>query len=128
MSGIESLSANDELLMVALLRGESVRSAAEVANVSPATAHRRLREAPFAQELHRRRSEIVETSFARLLAASSKAADRLSELVQSSDPNLALKAAKTLLELSLRMRTEIEFDRRLAALEERTASKEHQHA
>lgn len=128
MTGNESLSASDELLMLAILRGESVVDAAEGANVSTATAHRRLREPAFAGELHRRRSELVESSFAKLLTASGKAADRLAVLVESSDSNVALKAAKSLLELAMKMRAECEFDRRLAALEERTVSKERQHA
>ncbi len=110
----------DDLLLLALAKGSTVRSAAEQAGVSEATAFRRLRDSGFVTELNRVRSELWNAALGKLTDASSRAVERLAVLIDKAESEaVQLSACKAVLELGGKLRDAIEFEHRLNLLETR---------
>ena len=108
----------DDVLLLALAKGATVRSAAEQAGISEATAFRRLRDAAFVAELNRVRGELWNAALGKLTQASSKAVDRLTMLIDDGESDsVRLAASVKLLELGTRLRDSVEFATRLERLE-----------
>ena len=108
----------DDALLLALAKGSTVRSAAEQAGISEATAFRRLRDAAFVAELNRVRGELWNAALGKLTQASSKAVDRLTMLIDDGESDsVRLAASVKLLELGTRLRDSVEFATRLERLE-----------
>ncbi len=117
MTGIERLPG-DDVLLLALAKGSTVRSAAEQAGISEATAFRRLRDASFVAELNRVRGELWNAALGKLTEASSRAVDRLAMLVDEGESDaVRLSASVKLLELGTKLRDSVEFAQRLERLE-----------
>jgi hypothetical protein len=108
----------DEALIVALACGATVENAARQVGVSLRTAHRRLAEPPFRQRLQEARSEMVQRAANMLTAASMEAVKTLLALQQTSVPAaVRLGAARTVLEMGVKLRETVELTERIAALE-----------
>lgn len=119
MTGFERLPGDDVLLM-ALAKGSTVRSAAEQASISEATAFRRLRNSEFVGELNRVRGELWNAALGKLTEASSRAVERLAKLIDEAESEaVRLSACKAVLELGGKLRDAVEFDQRLNLLETR---------
>ena len=117
MTGFERLPG-DDVLLLALAKGSTVRSAAEQAGISEATAFRRLRDADFVGELNRVRGELWNAALGKLTEASSRAVDRLAALIDEGDTDaVRLSASVKLLELGTKLRDSVEFAQRLERLE-----------
>src|SRR5437870_8305184 len=109
----------DDVLVVALACGSTLENAARKANVSARTAHRRLADPAFKKRLADVRADMVQRTSGMLTAASLEAVKTLVELQASLQaPAIRLGAARTILELGVRLRETIELSERLQALEE----------
>jgi len=111
-------------LVVALARGDTVSVAATAAGVSEATAYRRLREPEFRTQLNEARSAMVERAVARLADAATAAADTLRVLLSSDSDFAKLAAARSILELGVKLREHQDLGERVAALESRLEPRE----
>lgn len=111
------MTRNDRLLLQ-LAQGLSVRDAAKQAGVSEPTVFRRLKEPDFISELTRLRGQLWDDALRKLTASACKAVERLAQLMNDADSeNVKLKAAQLILEQGSKLRETVEFEQRLAALE-----------
>ena len=94
MTDIERLSSDDTLLL-ALAKGSTVRSAAEQAGLSEATAFRRLRDAKFVGELNRLRQEAYRAATDELRSLSGECVEAIRNELHHGD-NRAAVAIKVL--------------------------------
>jgi hypothetical protein len=112
----------DELFMMALACGATMEAAAEKAGVSRATAYRRLQDPEFRSRLQEIRSDMVNRAAGTLTAAATEAIKTLLSLQQTTVPHATrLGAARSILEIGIKMREVADLDERLKALEERMA-------
>jgi hypothetical protein len=110
----------DDALLLALACGATVENAARQAGVSPRTAHRRMADESFRQRLQGLRADMVQRTSGALTAAATEAVRTLVELLRPAAPAaVRLGAARSVLEIGLKVRETAELEHRLAALEER---------
>ena len=109
----------DSQLLVALSTGKTVSEAAAESGVSESTVYRRLGEADFQNELNRIKDAILASTVARLSDCCSQAVTTLRELLDCGSPNTRLGAARSILEMSVSLRTNVDFAERITRLEER---------
>jgi hypothetical protein len=108
----------DDALILALACGAQVEAAAAKAGVSAATAFRRLKDPAFMARLDAARRDMVERATSMLTAAAMEAVKTLLDLQGIKQPPATrLGAAKSVLEIGNRLRTENDLAARLAALE-----------
>ena len=110
----------DAILLSALVCGATLEAAAQKAGISRSTAQRRLRDSAFQQELLRLRSDLVERAAGMLTAASLESVKTLLELQKPAVPHATrLGAARSILEIGVRLRESAELERRLFEVEQR---------
>jgi len=109
-------------LLAALAGGSTVQEAARAAGVSEATAYRRLREPAFCQALAAARADLIKRATGKLAAACAAAAATLARLLQADSESVQLGAARSIMELAVRMRETEELEARVAALEAQHAA------
>lgn len=108
----------DDALILALACGAQVEAAAAKAGVSSATAFRRLKDPEFKARLDAARADMVTRATAMLTAAAMEAVKTLLDLQGTKQPPATrLGAAKSVLEIGNRLRTEVDLAARLGALE-----------
>jgi HEAT repeat protein len=110
-------STADEALAAALAAGKAVKDAATAAGVAERTAFRRLTDPKFKSRVSAIRGEMVANAAGRLADGMSEAAEVLRALLSDPDPHVRHKAAAKLIELSVRVRDQVELEDRLARLE-----------
>jgi hypothetical protein len=109
----------DHQLLVALACGATVESAARQAGVSESTAHRRLADAGFRGELQAVRADMVKRTAGALTASAMEAVRTLLELLKASaPPAVRLGAARSVLEIAVKLRAVSDLEERVAALEQ----------
>jgi hypothetical protein len=108
----------DEALLRGLACGATVDSAARAAGISARTAHRRLKQEGFLKRLRDMRAEMVQRTAGMLTGSGLEAGKTLVSLL---DPTVRHGAARTILELGLKLRENAELEERIAALEARAA-------
>ena len=104
-------------LALALASGLTVMAAAEHAHVSESTAHRYLRKPAFRRLVARLRGQMLEAALGRMAENMTRAADKVACLLDSGNEAVALRAARTLLTLSLRLRDSVELADRIHEIE-----------
>ena len=115
----------DPALIAALAGGATVQDAARQAGVSERTAHRRLDDAAFQQEVFAARAALITGAVCKLAAASTEAADTLRALLAAdTPPAVRLGACRAILELGTKRRESEEHEARIRALEEHLAAAE----
>ena len=103
---------------MALACGATVEVAAQRANVSTATVYRRLQDNSFYQQLQEMKADMVHRTSATLTAAAGEAVKTLLALQKDNvPPATRLGAARSILELGMKLREVSEIEERLAALE-----------
>jgi hypothetical protein len=108
----------DEALLTALACGATVDSAAYSAGMSARTVHRRLQEPAFLERLQQVRTDMIGRTAAMLTAAGLESVKTLLNLQQATSPaGVRLGAARSILELGVKLREASELAQRLAALE-----------
>ena len=108
----------DETLIASLATGASIKEAAAQAGVGERTAHRRLNDPSFRQQLVETKGRMLETVSAKLSSSAGAACEELERLLKKAkSESVRLAAARVILEQVLRMRDLVEIDQRLTALE-----------
>ena len=110
---------NDEQLIAALVSAGTVRKAASAAGCSESTIRNRLKDAEFRAMYEERKSELLQTAAASMLAKLEDATSAISDLMsdEGCPANVRLAAADSLLRHCLRYLSAADIERRLAALE-----------
>ncbi len=113
----------DEVLLATLACGATLEVAAQKAGASRTTAHRRMQDPEFRKRLQEVRSDMVKRAAGTLTAASTEAIKTLLSLQQPSTPYATrLGAARSILEIGIKMREVADMDERLTALEQQMAA------
>ena len=108
----------DDAIILALACGATIEAAAAKAGVHRMTVQRRLAEPAFQAKLQQARAEMVQRATAMLTAAAMEAVKTLLDLQGKTCPaTTRLGAAKAVLEIGSRLRTENEVMSRLEAAE-----------
>ena len=108
---------NQELAAAALAGGRSVADAAKAANCSERTISNWLQSPTFRSRVAEHRGEMVGRALGCLSDAMTAAAGVLIELLTHGDANVRHKAARSVLELALKVREQTDLEERLVALE-----------
>src|SRR5262245_21736376 len=113
--------------IAALLSETTTKAAAEAAKVSEVTIHRWLNDPIFSAALKESRERVFESTLAALQGASSKAVETLLDVMkdEKAQPSARVSAAKTVLELAIKGRDQLELGERLAYLEKLWEIKDH---
>lgn len=117
-------SACDEVLALGLARGLTLAEAATAAGVSERTASRRIAEPEFIARVGQMRSRLIETALGQLADGMAEAAQTLRALLKASNEAIRLGAAKSLLELTIKIQAATEYESRLQSVESRLAKQE----
>src|SRR4051812_25728576 len=104
----------DEKLAVALASGALVADAAKAAGVSESTVYNRLDDPAFRALLAETRQAIWTRACDRLADNAVLAAVKLGELLNAENEKVALAAARSILELGVRLRDQLDMAVRLA--------------
>jgi hypothetical protein len=110
-------------LALALASGMSVPAAAEQAQVCERTVRRRLANPAFRRLVARLRNQMLEAALGRMAENMTRAADKVARLLDSADEAVALRAARTLMSLGLRLRDSVELADRIHEIERELARK-----
>jgi hypothetical protein len=109
---------NADALALALAAGDSIADAAANAGVGERTVYRRLADPAFRQRIQTFRGEMVAQALGRMANGMTEAADVLRQLLASqTPPAVRLGAARSILELGVKLRESVELEQRVAALE-----------
>jgi hypothetical protein len=111
-----------DALALALASGETLRDAARLASVGERTATRRWADPEFRSRVSELRVEMVARSLGRLVEGMAEGAETLRALLKAESESVRLGAARSLLELTLRVRDHTELEERLRNLESRRAA------
>jgi hypothetical protein len=109
----------DQLLLMALVCGATVEAAARAADISQATAHRRLKDPEFCNQIQQTKADMVQRTASMLTASGMESVKTLMELQKPlTPPAVRLGAARSVIELGVKMREVADLEKRLLALEE----------
>jgi hypothetical protein len=123
---VRGRKSGDQVLAVALASGLTVEAAARQANVAPRTVYRRLGDPDFLREVDTLRADMVGQALGRLTESMTAAADTLRALLAARGESVRLGAARSILELPLRLREAAELAQRVRDLEGRLNAGEEQ--
>jgi hypothetical protein len=107
----------DEALALALAGGQTLRDAAAAVGIAERTAHRRWADADFRRRVTELRGDMVSRSLGKMADGMTEAAGVLRQLLAAQSESVRLGAARSLLELGVKLRESVELEERLAALE-----------
>src|SRR5689334_22084195 len=109
----------DNKLLMALACGATIESAARQAGVSESTVQRRLDDPTFRQQLQTLRADMIQRTAGALTAASTESVRTLLELQKpSAPPAVRLGAARSILEIGIKLREAADLEARLSAMEQ----------
>ena len=111
-------SRGDARLVTELAAGATVADAARAAGVSERTVYRRLGDADFKRQIGEARAEILARAVARLTSASVRAVEALEGLLDSDMDFARLGAARSILEIGMKLREQLDLAERVEALEQ----------
>ena len=107
----------DSALVAALACGATARDAARTTGVAERTIYRRLDDPTFTAQIDAARTEMIARAVGRLAETSTEAADTLRALLTASAETVRLGAARSILELAIKLREHDELVSRIEALE-----------
>jgi AcrR family transcriptional regulator len=107
-----------DCIALALASGATVAQAAEKAGCSPRTVYRRLGDLSFCKAVTNLRSEMITQAAGQLAARMGEAVETLQNLLKAESENVRLGAARSILEMAVRFREQLEIEERLRRLEE----------
>lgn len=114
---------SDDLLVLALARGETLTTAAQLAGVSARTVNRRLTLSDFRAEVQRARAQLVDAAAGKITNGLDAAAECLRKLLTSDSDAIKLSAARALFDIGIRLKEVVELESRLLDVEERLNGK-----
>jgi len=100
----------DEALALALASEQTLRDAAQQAGIGERTATRRLADPAFRRRVSELRGDMVQRSLERMADGMTEAADVLRQLLAAQSESVHLGAARSLLELSAKLRESVELE------------------
>jgi transposase len=108
----------DSHLLTALACGSTVEAAARQSGLSESTIYRRLKNAAFCRRLKNLRTDMVQRASAMLTAAAMESVKTLLELQKPTNTGpVRLGAARSVLEMGVKLREVADLEQRIAALE-----------
>jgi hypothetical protein len=111
--------SHKELAAVRLATGGTVVEAATAAGVDPRTIYAwKSGDPEFRARIDELRGAVISSVLGKMVNAMTIAADVLVKLLGNKSPGMRWKAAKSILELGLRVREQADIEERLAAIEE----------
>lgn len=109
----------DHQLLMALACGATVEAAARQTGLSESTIYRRLDEPAFERQLQELRADMVKRGAGMLTAATMESIKTLLELQKSPNSgSVRLGAARSVIELGVKLREVADLEQRILALEE----------
>jgi hypothetical protein len=120
--GIVEPKAKDDALALALAQGMTRLEAAKHARMGERTVYTKLQDAAFRTLVSEHRDRIVGQTVGKLTTAGAKATATLVDLLDDDSSAIKLQAARTLLELTVRLGSYSELVDRLTALEARVGA------
>ena len=111
-------SGADETLVTLLAGGATRQQAAQSARVGERTVYRRLEDPAFRARIEEARADMLARTSALLTAAGAAAAGTLVRLLRAESDAVKLAAAVRIIELGGKLRTDLELEARIAALED----------
>jgi len=109
----------DHKLLMAFACGATVESAARQAGVSESTAQRRRDDPAFDQQLQAMRADMIKRTAGALTAASTESVRTLLDLQKpSAPPAVRLGAARSVLEIGIKLREAADLEERMTVLEQ----------
>ncbi|MBI4320362.1 MAG: hypothetical protein HY675_17875 [Chloroflexi bacterium] len=105
-------------LIACLAAGKRVQEAAEDAGIGERTAYRWLADPAFKRAVDAEKAAMIARATAMLADASTEAVATLRRLLQAQSETAQLGAARSMLELGVRLRDSQELEARIVALEE----------
>jgi transposase-like protein len=112
--------AKREAVALALASGKTAKAAAAECGVGERTVGLWLADDAFRRRVGALRGEMVARATGRMADGMTEAADQLRELLTAESESVRLGAARSLLELGVKLRESTELEERLADLERRT--------
>ena len=110
-----------------LAAGGSQSEAAKAGKVTSRTIRRWLADEPlFVDAIDDARQMMLAEAAGLLAAATTSAARRLADIAEDSEPRYALPAARTILDMASRYRSETELEQRIGTLELAAGLRQHQ--
>jgi hypothetical protein len=117
----EKLTRKQEQAIAALLGQPTIDKAARVVGVTGQTLKNWLKLPEFQQAFQQARQAVLRDALGRLQATSTEAADTLRKLLKAKSETVRLGAARSILELGVKLRESLEYEARIAALEARAS-------
>ncbi len=107
------------LFAILVASGKSVAAAGRIAGVSRATGYRWAKQPNFRKRVQGIRHEAISQAAGSLSDSTVEASKTLRRLLRSNNEGIALAAARTILQASLKVREAVEIEDRVAQLEEK---------
>ena len=101
----------DSELIASLARGTTVKEAARTAGVAERTAYRRLKDADFRDRVQEARKAMFEQALGAVASAGVSAVQTLRDLLQASSESVRLSAARSILEMGVKLRESTEKEK-----------------
>ena len=114
----------DESLAVALAAGQTLRDAAASAGIAERTAARRWADADFRRKVSDLRGGMVSRCLGKMADGMADAAGTLRTLLTSESDSVRLGAARSLLELGVKLRESVALEERITEIENRLVGKD----
>jgi hypothetical protein len=114
----------DQRLALGIAAGTTFREAALAAGLSERTVHRRMADSEFRRRVYELRAAMVDRATGQMAHSVVAAAETLRSLLAARAEVVRLGAARSLIDLAVRLREHIDFEQRLQALEQRLANNE----
>ena len=111
--------------ILSIASGQPIKEAAKAAGISERTAHRRLDDPDTKSSVKEARCAMLQDAVSRLAAGATAAAETLLELTKAKSEQVRLAAARSILELSHRLKEATEFESRLVDMERKLDEAEH---
>jgi len=114
---MEQIDTENDRLALAIAEGDSVQDAAVKAGIGRTTAYRRLADPAFRQRIQSFRAEMTGQALGRMTAGMTDAADVLRALLKADAETIRLGAARSLLDLGIKLRDGVELQEKVNELE-----------
>jgi len=114
----------DDVLALELAAGKTIRDSAMAAGIAERTATRRWADPEFRRIVSRHRGEMVGRAVGELADGMTDAAKTLRELLTCVSLAVRLGAARSLLEIGVKVREALELEERVRVLEDQTTEPE----
>ena len=110
---------SNHALMIALACGATVEAAARQVGISERAAYKRLEKPEFKRQLQEIKADMIQRASSALVAANMEAVKALLDLVKPNvPPSTRHSAARSIIELGVKLREVADLEQRILALEE----------